>query len=318
MPVASSWLTAPRVRRLHEVLAVIPNRPPGVTYDAARLPIWRRCGGPIEDVPKLLEVLVHAELVQRERGALRATAAGRRTLARNRVENERPLALALIRSGLMHDQARSLLDTFPTDPAGHLICRDSHARRVAPQLIGLLERWTIRAGPTLDIPPTLVDELVAVWALIAPPSEARAVEDARRKTIGNRAEAYSYQLERLGATNGSDIIWVARDDDDLGYDIEDRSTTPRRRIEVKGSGGVEPRFFMSDNEWRKAHDDPTSYEVQFWGGIDLNRPAADEYVTLRSNGFPIVFQDLPSLVSAGLLDAQPERWRLSAVVPPTV
>ncbi|MEK7426960.1 MAG: DUF3883 domain-containing protein [Actinomycetota bacterium] len=157
-----------------------------------------------------------------------------------------------------------------------------------------------------------------MWALIAPPSEARAVEDARRKTIGNRAEAYSYQLERLGATNGSDIIWVARDDDDLGYDIEDRSTTPRRRIEVKGSGGVEPRFFMSDNEWRKAHDDPTSYEVQFWGGIDLNRPAADEYVTLRSNGFPIVFQDLPSLVSAGLLDAQPERWRLSAVVPPTV
>jgi Domain of unknown function (DUF3883) len=254
--------------------------------------------------------------VRREGGALRLTAAGRRTLTRNRAENERPLALAIIRSGLMHDQARALLDTFPTAAEGGLTCRGNHARRVAPQLIGLLECWTIRNGPTLEIPAALVEELVAVWALIAPPSEARAIEDARRKTIGNRAEAYSYQLERLTATTSSAIVWVAKDDDDLGYDLEDRSTTPRRRIEVKGSGGVEPRFFMSHNEWRNAHDDPSTYEVQFWGGIDLNRPAADEYPALRARGFPIVLRNLPGLAAAGLLDAQPERWRVSST-PPT-
>jgi hypothetical protein len=60
---------------------------------------------------------------------------------------------------------------------------------------------------------------------------------------------------------------------------------PKARTELN-SGGVEPRFFMSDNEWRKAHDDPSSYEIEFWGGIDLNRPAADEYPALRIKGFP--------------------------------
>jgi hypothetical protein len=87
---------------------------------------------------------------------------------------------------------------------------------------------------------------------------------------------------------------------------------------VKGSGGAEPRFFMSDNEWRKAHDDPSTYEVQFWGGIDLNRPAADEYPALRARGFPIVLRDLPALATAGVLDAQPERWRVSATVSSTI
>lgn len=314
MPVASSWLTAPRVRRLSAVLTVIPERTPGIAEDAARLPIWRKCGGPIEEVPALWQVLVHAELVARDHGILRLTPAGRKTVTRNRADNERPLALALIRSGLMHDQARSLLDTFPTNPDGGLTCRVHHAQRVAPQLVGLLERWTVRAGQVLEVPASLVAELVAVWALIAPPSDAIAAEDLRRKAIGNRAEAYSYQFERLAATNSSDIVWVAQDDDDLGYDIEDRSTTPRRRIEVKGSGGVVPRFFMSDNEWRQAHMDPSTYEIQFWGGIELNRPAAEEYPGLRSKGYPIILRDLNAMADAGLIHAKPERWRVSTTI----
>lgn len=69
---------------------------------------------------------------------------------------------------------------------------------------------------------------------------------------------------------------------------------------------------MSDNEWRKAHDQPSSYEVQFWGGIDLNRPAAEEYAALRARGFPIVLRDLPALDVAGAIEAQPERWRVAS------
>lgn len=110
------------------------------------------------------------------------------------------------------------------------------------------------------------------------------------------------------------VVWVAQDDDNLGYDVEDRSTSPRRRIEVKGSGGLEPRFFMSDNESRKAQHNPSSYEVQFWGGIDLNRPAAEEYPTHRASGYPIVLRDPPALTAAGLLDAQSDRWRVSSTV----
>jgi hypothetical protein len=166
--------------------------------------------------------------------------------------------------------------------------------------------------PELLISPQIVDELVAVWALIAPPSEARAIEDMRRKSIGNRAEAYSYQLERLAAAVASSIVWVAQDDDTLGYDLEDRSTDPRRRIEVKGSGGREPRFFMSDNEFRKAQEFGVSYEVQFWGGIDLNRPVVEEYPILRALGYPVTLVDIPSLVAIGQVDAQPDRWRVTA------
>jgi hypothetical protein len=263
-------------------------------------------------VPRLLDVLVHAELVRRERDGLRLSEAGRRAVARDRAENGRPLALALIRSGLLHDQARALLDTFPTTSGGGVACRAHDARSAAPQLLGLLERWPIRSGHAVEIPAELISELLAVWALIAPPSEERAIEETRRKSIGDRAEAYSYQLERLAAPDSSHIVWVARDDSNLGYDIEDRSSSPRRRIEVKGSGGSDPRFFMSDNEWRKAHEDPSSYEVQFWGGIDLNRPVAEEYSSLRERGYPIVLRDLPALAALGQIAATTERWRVAA------
>lgn len=274
--------------------------------------VWRRCGGPIEEVQGLLDVLVHAELLRRERGNLQQTPAGRRTVQINRTQNERPIALALIRSGLMHDQVRLLLDTFPLEPDGSLRCRLREAQGVAPQLVGLLQCWTTGRQMMLSVSTQLVDELGAVWALIAPPSEARAFEEIRRKSIGDRAEAYSYQLERMSAAAASFIVWVAKDDDGLGYDLEDRTNTPRRRIEVKGSGGSEPRFFMSDNEWKTAHEDPDTYEVHFWGGIDLNRTVADEYPALRAMGFPVVLQNLPALRAAGSIEAQPERWRVAA------
>lgn len=311
MPVASSWLTAARVGRLPDVLAAIPERLPAIPEASASLLVWNAAGGPMDEVPVLIEVLVHSELVRRELGGLRLSAAGRRALARHRPDSGRPLALALIRAGLFHDQARLLLDTFPPDQSGAITCRHTDARRAAPQLIGLMLLWPdTRDGQRLILPPSLVAELTTVWALLRPPSDARGDADRRRKSIGDRAEAYSYQLERLGAERTATIVWVAQDDDTLGYDIEDRSTTPRRRIEVKGSGGLEPRFFMSDNEWRKAHDDPDSYEVHFWGGIDLNRIAADEYVALRASGFPVVLRNLPSLEEHGAIVAVPDRWRV--------
>lgn len=222
MPAPSSWLTAPRVRRLSLALTALPSRGSGIPPHDARLPVWQRCGGPIGEVPRLLQVLVHAELVRNERDGLRLSEAGRRAAARDRAQNGRPLALALIRSGLMHDQARALLDTFPTALNGAVACRGSDARGIAPQLLGLLERWPIRSGHDIEIPADLIDELLAVWALIAPPSKEGAIEETRRKSVGDRAEAYSYQLERLAAAGSADIVWVARDDSNLGFDGSSR------------------------------------------------------------------------------------------------
>lgn len=72
---------------------------------------------------------------------------------------------------------------------------------------------------------------------------------------------------------------------------------------------------MSNNEWRKSQEDPSNYEVQFWGGIDLNRPVAEEYAALRQRGYPVVLRDLPALSAAGRLAAFPDRWRVSASAP---
>jgi hypothetical protein len=186
---------------------------------------------------------------------------------------------------------------------------------VAPQLFGLLQNWPDLRGHTLTVPQHLVSELAAVWALLSPPPPERAEADARRWSIGKRAELYSYQLERLNADRPSAIVWVAQDDDNLGYDIEDRTPSPRRRIEVKGSGGRDVRFFLTANEWRKAQIDPATYEIQFWGGIDLNRSAAEEYPVLRAEGYPVVFQNVADLLASGVLDAVPDRWKVTN--PPT-
>jgi hypothetical protein len=235
-------------------------------------------------------------------------------LRRAAADRSRQLALAIIRSGVMHDQVRVLLDTFPMRPDGGMTCRLTSARSVAPQLVGLVQQWPgVRVGAELVIPAELLDEFTAVWALVAPQPETGDETLRRWKSIGDRAEAYSYQLERLRVPDAFGIVWVSRDDDNLGHDIEDRTVDPRRRIEVKGSGGAEVRFFMSENEWRRAHENPATYEIQFWGEIDLQHSPADEYARLRNKGYPRVYRELPTRISSGELNAQPDRWRLTGI-----
>jgi len=309
--VRSTWLTAARTRRLAHILTMVPARSSDLAVDEARLRLWRMCGGPIDDVPVLIDVLIGTELITVERAALRLTRAGQNVLAKRSAEGLRPLGLALLRAGYMHDQARTLLDMSATGADGRLSCSTRSARQRCPQLLGVLQFWPdVAVSPHVAIPAHLVRELETVWALLPPPSPDDAARDALRKNIGNRGELYSYQLERLNAADQSYIVWVARDDSNLGYDIEDRSIDPRRRIEVKASGDTPIRFLLSDNEWQKAHDNPSSYEIHFWGGIDLNVDPAEEYARLRSQGYPRIFTNLPGLVSSGEFVAQPTKWRL--------
>jgi hypothetical protein len=309
--VRSSWITAVRTRRLFAVLRAIPARPPGIRVAEARLSLWRVCGGSIDEVSTLIDVLIGAELVVQERAALHLSRAGKTVLARYSAEGLRALGLALLRAGYFHDQARMLLEMSSGDADGNLSCPTRAARQRCPQLVGILQFWSeVAVAAQIEIPTHLVRELETTWALLPPPSPDDAASDAARKNIGNRGELYSYQLERQNAVNQSDIVWVARDDSSLGYDIEDRSVSPRRRIEVKASGDTAVRFLLSDNEWKKSQDDPTNYEIHFWGGIDLNVSPAEEYVKLRSQAFPMIFVDLPSLITAGEFTSQPARWRL--------
>lgn len=63
---------------------------------------------------------------------------------------------------------------------------------------------------------------------------------------------------------------VARDNETLGFDIEDENED--HLIEVKGSVSTEVQFYLSANEYSVMHDNPERYFIHFWGGIDLSKP----------------------------------------------
>ncbi len=115
-------------------------------------------------------------------------------------------------------------------------------------------------------------------------------------------------LLRLESQNPSSVLWVARDDETLGYDIEDRSTDDVQRIEVKASRQSEVRFFLSAREHTVAHRVPKSYGVHFWGDIDLSRDPMSEFSLLRERGFPLIFDDLAAHLADNRLEAVPTKY----------
>lgn len=296
--------------------AIRSHPPPGIPVERAEKIAWRSCGGPLDEVGQLIRVLVEADLVSTGH-ALRLTREGRRIATQDHQHGGILLGRTLIRTGFFSDQARRITEVGIIDPAsGVLRCSRQKALEAAPQLIGVLRRFSgVEWSPELSIPPALVEELTDVWALL--PVRAPALNDPR-KAIGDRGELYSYRLERIRANDRSRIRWVAREDDSLGYDIEDSSVTPERRIEAKASASQDVRFMLSANEWKVANRCGEDYEIHFWGGIDLTRAPVDEYENLRAAGYPWVYKNLPQQLAEGALTALPVQYLLEgrAHVPP--
>jgi hypothetical protein len=307
-----NWLTAVRLRRLSEVLtAVRTHPPPGVPEQRVHRVAWSRCHGPLADVAALIDVLVGARLLEHRGSLTRLTRRGHRVATQDHQQGGRLLVRSLIDAGYFRNQARMLLASGDFTVSGNLVCKRSHALGVAAQLTGALRRWTdVVLDSHLRVPATLVEELLATWAL--QPIPRRPDEEARQE-IGDRAEAYSYQLERERAGDPSRVQWVALDDDALGYDIKNAATSPERCIEVKGSQGPEVRFFLSSNEWEVGHRLVEAYEIHFWGGISLTRPRATEYRQLREQGYPLVFRNLPRVLESGQLIGTPSQYLITKV-----
>ena len=174
----------------------------------------------------------------------------------------------------------------------------------------MLELWPeVQTEPIVSIPPDVLAQLDLAWAL--PPPTRSLSQAALRKELGDRAELFTYLRERSRAgANPSHIAWVARDSDTLGWDVEDRSVPACRRIEVKGSQGAETRFYLSENELNKAREHGENYEVQFWGGIDLQASVHPELERLIQAGYPRVYRDPAALIDSGSLLSTPVRWRV--------
>jgi hypothetical protein len=308
--VESHWLTTVRLGRLGQALRIVPASPAVLRRDEATRTVWYTCGGTFEEVPKLLDLLTDLGLISVQGESIRRTQSGSKILKSIRSGDLREFGLIFIRGGCFHDQGRFLIESGRVDNDGDFVCPTKLARAVAPQLLGILQWWTgVRVLPSVRIPRMLVEELNTVWALL-PPAPMVPEWAVERKEVGNRAEMYSVQYERTNTQEPSKIIWVARDSDELGWDIEDRSTQPVRCIEVKGRRDEDIVFFLSENEWAKAQSLGPRHELHFWGGIDLRREPATEYAALRAAGYPVILKNLIEKVADGSYDATAVRWRI--------
>ena len=306
-----TWLTGPRLDRLALALQAIGATRPGIARESAIRDIRRKCGGSHEEACQVLKILAALNLVRIDSDTIVRSDAGNRVVRSLRTGDYRTLGLTIIRAGLFSEQARSLLESGNADADGNLVCLPRAAMSVAPQLTGLLSRWPdFQLRPKVIIPSRVVNELAAVWALRTPEKlEYSQFSPGRR--VGKRAELYSFQHERSEAQDPSAIAWVSKDSENLGWDIEDRTATPYRRIEVKGSRGEKPVFLLSENEWKQASIHGSNYEVQFWGNIDLQREEPGEYDYLRAIGFPIVLSNIRGKVASGEWTATPAQWRIA-------
>ena len=187
----------------------------------------------------------------------------------------------------MHDQVRQVVEASTIDDEGMASSRIGHLRHSAPQLLGLLRAWPDIVGPSfVRIPSDLFALIDAPWSLV--PTTSR--KEDYRQAVGDRAEAYSFYLLRLESGHPNSVVWASRDDQGLGYDIEDRSGGAVHRVEVKGSQNGDVRFYLSAHEHEVAHQDPSRYEIHFWGDISLNRSPSVEFTMLRERGFPLRFE----------------------------
>lgn len=260
-----SWLTAVRLRRLPEALAAIRTHPPpGVPEQRVNRIVWKRCDGPLDDVRRLIDILLGAGLIELRGSLACLTMRGRRVATQDHQYGGRLLAHSLIDAGYFRNQVRSLLALGEMSGGGDLVCRHASAVNVAAQLTGVLRRWReVTLDSHLRVPADLVRVLLATWSLQPIP---RSPNDEIRREIGDRAEAYSFRWEQENAEDPSRVLWVALDDDSLGYDIRNVGSTPERCIEVKGSQGSDIRFFMSSNEWNVGHELGDAYENPLLGG----------------------------------------------------
>jgi hypothetical protein len=309
--VTSDWLTGVRFRRLAEVLKVVPGGGnTGLGRGSSVAVAWRTCGGPFDEIHLHYEVLEELALIRERGDALVRTSEGNRVVRALRTDDLTLLGIALIRAGYFFDQARLLIENGEVDDDQNLTCMRRVALGAAPQLVMILDLWPdVQTRPRLRVPRPLLNELDTVWSLLPP--ETEVPEWAReRKGVGDRAEMYTVHYERTRVTNRSAVVWVARDTDSLGYDVEDRSQSPSRCIEVKGRRDREEIFFMSQNEMNRARELSGRYEVHFWGGIDLSRDPATEYSALRAEGYPLVIERLAVALDRGEWAAEPTRWRI--------
>ena len=300
------------VEQLVQAVVAIPSQVAGgVTIDGLTLILQSRLPGGRRSVQQLLSCLSAMNLISENDGFVGRSAAGDRLRRELRANGSTALAVAVISSGLMADQIRSLRAVLRIDGDGY-VCARGAAVVGAPQLVGLLGRLPdVSVSGQISIGREAGLLLDSIWNELPPSSRVDWQDvEKRRKALGDRAEVYSLQLESTafpGARAG--VTWVSRDDDSLGYDIE-VAGPPRRCIEVKGSSRRDVSFILSTNELAVARRLGTAYEIQYWGQINVMHEPMREYERLISLGYPICIRDPAAALDSEPWFMEPSQYRI--------
>src|ERR1700681_1452124 len=130
------------MRRLPEVLAAIRTHPPpGVPEQRVIRVAWNRCDGPLDDVQRLIDILLGSGLLERRGSLASLTRRGHGVATQDHQHGGRLLARSLIDGGYFRNQARRLLAFGETSSGGELILWRAAALSAAAQLTGVLRLW---------------------------------------------------------------------------------------------------------------------------------------------------------------------------------
>lgn len=322
--LSSNQLTELFVSQLLLGIDAVPSHfAGGLSAERAHNRLAISVGVSVQTTRAVVEALTVLGLVAEKGGVLGRTRAGDRMRRGVRSDGSHVLAAALVRSGVLADQIRRLRQVLVRDGDGYR-CGRGAAQAAAPQLSGLLARMPdVSLTGQLVIGKATALELDSVWNEVPPETRTNWSDiDNKRRAVGERAEHYSMQLERSREVGAIDrIVWVSRDDDDLGYDIEVKNVDSHekpRLVEVKGTSGRAVQFFLSSNECDVAVAAGENYEVQFWGSIDLARAPMDEYEVLRAAGYPITIVNPGQELGQQPWLIEPSQYRVTRPgVPPT-
>jgi hypothetical protein len=210
------------------------------------------------------------------------------------------LARTLLASAALRSQALRLVAAANVRD-GRLCLELERAQREGPQAAVLLSWIEPASEGCLNLPA----EMVAVAVLEDVPSPIPDWVEAQAR-VGKRAEQYSLLSERM--KNAGQVLYVAAERDDAGYDIEVVEPGGVRYIEVKGSRSESPAFNLTLRELREAERRGQRYEIQFWGGIDLALGMVREYEALTAKGYPMAFPDVAKQLAEGALLAEPVQF----------
>jgi hypothetical protein len=203
------------------------------------------------------------------------------------------------------------VESIEYDPGSDCFRCPLLVRREIPQLVAILRlREEVVVGGSILLSRAMYEEVGAVWVFMEA-AEHLPPWLRERQQVGHLAELFSWNHERLHAADPSKVRWVSKDDDSLGYDIEDLNPVPQRRIEVKGSRGPRVQFTMSPNEMTKARRHGNCYEIHFWGQLNLAADPQSHYKESVASGYPIVIVDPVAEFDLGDWSMEPDGWRIS-------